>query len=104
DWRVDHPSFAEFAEQPLGDAENAAIGVALAFRGGAAGDILADHDDARIAAHLLAQCLAERLTDRFLRHQNLHREGTRRSGRDVRTRYAKASCTLSSLRVPRVPI
>ena len=53
DRRVDDPRLAELAEQPLGDAEHAAIGVALALAAGAAGDILADHDDARVAAHLL---------------------------------------------------
>ena len=42
--------------------------VALAFAAGPAGDILADHNDPRVAAHLLAQRLVQRLADRFLRH------------------------------------
>jgi hypothetical protein len=69
------------ADQPLGDAEDAAIGVALALGGGAAGDILADHDDARVTAHLLGERLVQRLTDRFQRHQSLPKDGAQRKSR-----------------------
>ena len=68
DRRVDDPALAEFAEEPLRHAEHPAIGVALALRAGTAGDVLADHDDARVAAHFLSERLVERLADRFLRH------------------------------------
>ena len=39
--------------------------------GSTAGDILADHDDGRVAAHFLRERLIERLADRFLRHGGL---------------------------------
>src|SRR6516165_3289508 len=66
DRRVDHPRFAEFGEEALGHPEDAAIGVALALGGGTAGDVLADYDDSRVAAHFLGKRFVERLADRFL--------------------------------------
>ncbi len=62
DRRVDDPGLAEFTKEPLGHAEDSAIGI---------GDILADHDDARVAAHFLSQRLVERLADRFQCHRAL---------------------------------
>src|SRR5437588_9478134 len=71
DRRVDDARLAKFADEALGDAEDAAIGVALTLRRGATRDILADDDDARVAAHLLAERFVQRLADRFLRYQSL---------------------------------
>ena len=45
DRRVDDPRLAELPDEALGDAEHAAIRIALAVAAGAAGDILADHDE-----------------------------------------------------------
>ncbi len=61
-------ALAEFAKQPFRHAEHPAIGVALALRAGSARDVLADHDDARVAAHFLRERLVERLADRFQCH------------------------------------
>src|SRR5207237_10860628 len=71
DWRVDDARLTELTDQPLRDAEHPAIGITLPLGRGAPGDILADDDDTRVAAHLLAQRFIQRLADRFLRHQSL---------------------------------
>ena len=52
DGRVAHALGAEFFGQALGDAEDAAAAPA--------GDVLAHHEDGRVAPHLFAQRLVER--------------------------------------------
>ena len=68
DRRIENALAAEFAHQAFGDAERPAPGVVLAGRAEAAGDVLAHDDDARIAAHLVAQRLEDRLAVAFLAH------------------------------------
>src|SRR5580693_433792 len=65
---VDDPALAEFAKEPFRHAEHTAIGVALPLRAGAPCDVLADHDNARVAAHFLREPFVERLADRFECH------------------------------------
>src|SRR4029077_18844847 len=56
--RVDHPVVAELRPQPIGRQEYAAL---LA-------DVLAEHDDALVASHLLGERVADRLDERHERH------------------------------------
>ena len=65
DRRVDHAHLAELVVEALGDAERAAVGA----------DILAQHEDLRIAPHLLDQRLANGLQVReFFAHERLSHE------------------------------
>ena len=78
DWRVEHPLASELRHQALGDAERAAPRVLLAGRAGAAGDVLAHHDHARIALHFLTDRLVDGLTIALFRHLRPLSSGCRR--------------------------
>jgi hypothetical protein len=60
DRRVDHAGFAESLLEALGDLERAAIRA----------DVLAQHEDAIVALHLLPQALAQRLEKGDFGHHN----------------------------------
>ena len=66
--RVEHALAAELADQALGHAEHAAPGIVFAGRAGAAGDVLAHQDHARVAPHFLAQRLIDGLPEAFFAH------------------------------------
>src|SRR5207248_316262 len=59
-WRVEQP-LAVFGIETLGDAQDAAPGIFLAFTAHPADDVLAHDDDRRIAGHFLIERLIERL-------------------------------------------
>ncbi len=58
--RVDDPVVAEFGPQPIGGEEDATL----------ASDILAQHDDVAVAAHLLGQRVPDRLDEGHHGHQS----------------------------------
>ena len=64
--RVDDPVVAELGPQPVGREEDAAL---LA-------DVLAEHDDRLVAAHLVGERLADGLDERARRHQSGRRPGS----------------------------
>ena len=70
DRRVEHPVAPELRHQALGDAHRAAPCVLLAGRAGAAGDVLAHQDHARVPLHLLTDRFIDRLAIAFPRHRS----------------------------------
>ena len=60
---VQNPVRAILSEQALGDAHHAAPGVLLPAGFLAAGNILADQHDARIARHLVIDCFVDGLAE-----------------------------------------
>ena len=65
---VDDPLASEAWQQSFGDAEGAAPGVGGVgidvVASGAAGDVLAEQDDAWVGIHLLAECFVDGVFDR----------------------------------------
>ena len=113
DRRVEHPVAAELRHQALGDAERSAPGVVLAGCAHAAGDVLAHDDHPRVALHLLAQRLVDRLPVGLLGHRcprsvggvDVGQEiGLGRRRRRLGARPAPASITLPGLAVDRVEL
>ena len=76
--RVEHAVGSELRAEALGDAHRAAPGVLVARGTGAARDVLAHHDDARVALHLLAHRFVDRLAIALLRHGSALLSTTRR--------------------------
>ncbi len=68
DRRVQNPRRSELGMKPLGHAQRAAPGIVLAGCAGAAGHILAHHDDRGVAAHLDRHRLVDGGPVRFPRH------------------------------------
>ena len=88
-WRVDHPLVAELGPQAVGRQEHAAL---LA-------DVLAEHDDALVAPHLVGKGVADRL-DEGLRGTPRPARARRRGRRRSRSPTAGPPRTASARRRP----